>query len=64
MGDTKMIMCSIELIDHGIWMGNKVYDGTAEEDKCTMKHYNLLLWIKDRGAAAYLLVMGFEHHQL
>ena len=33
MGGAKPIMCSIELINHGIWVGNKMYDRTSEEDK-------------------------------
>ena len=64
MVGAKLIMCYIELIEHGILMGNKVYDGTGEEDKFTMQHDNFYSWMKDCGAAAYLRAMGFEHRQL
>ena len=64
MGGAKPIISSFEFINHCICMGNEVYNGTMEEDKCTMQHDNLYLWTKYHGAAAYLRAMVFDHHQL
>ena len=63
-GDADPIMCVIELIHHGIRVGNELYDGTAELDKWVFQHDALSAWMKDAGSKAFLAVQGFTHRQI